>query len=371
MQRKKSLVILRRKSGGYGGAELATQRFRHLFENDWDVTVLSAGNTIKAGRAEGEWGPGWWRAQRYSKSIDRLLDEYNPDIIFSLERGPDCHIYRAGDGVHLKYRHQRYGQGLGWASNPWHWLAPRLEAKSLASARVIVANSDMVRRDIEQYYPQHADKAQVIRNGYDPKRFGMPANDRNQIRQDLGIDSDGPMILFCGSGWKRKGLGEALRFTALAGERAGRAKPFLVVVGKGDSQAFKKEQNFRGLRDAVTWVAPVSDIAPFYHAADVLVMPTIYDPFSNACLEALACGCPVITTPFNGVAEVIHSGETGFVLGNNLDNMSEAVEFFIDAKVNRQQVSQSVCDLTLENENALYSKLFLKIPELIKKANDG
>ena len=51
----------------------------------------------------------------------------------------------------------------------------------------------------------------------------------------------------------------------------------------------------------------------FYAAADLFVLPTIYDPFSNACLEAMASGLPVITTLNNGAAEIIEEGIDGFV----------------------------------------------------------
>jgi UDP-glucose:(heptosyl)LPS alpha-1,3-glucosyltransferase len=52
----------------------------------------------------------------------------------------------------------------------------------------------------------------------------------------------------------------------------------------------------------------------FYHAADLLVHPTYYDPCSRVVLEALAAGLPVITTRFNGAAERITSGRQGYVL---------------------------------------------------------
>ena len=48
-----------------------------------------------------------------------------------------------------------------------------------------------------------------------------------------------------------------------------------------------------------------------YAAVDVFVLPTIYDPFSNACLEALAAGLPVLTTTANGFAEILTPGVTG------------------------------------------------------------
>jgi UDP-glucose:(heptosyl)LPS alpha-1,3-glucosyltransferase len=51
-----------------------------------------------------------------------------------------------------------------------------------------------------------------------------------------------------------------------------------------------------------------------YAAADVFLLPTLYDPFANVTLEALAAGLPVITSAQNGAAEILTEGETGYVL---------------------------------------------------------
>jgi UDP-glucose:(heptosyl)LPS alpha-1,3-glucosyltransferase len=51
----------------------------------------------------------------------------------------------------------------------------------------------------------------------------------------------------------------------------------------------------------------------YYAAGDLLVLPTLYDPFSNVCLEAMACGLPVVTTVGNGASEIIEEGKNGFI----------------------------------------------------------
>jgi UDP-glucose:(heptosyl)LPS alpha-1,3-glucosyltransferase len=51
-----------------------------------------------------------------------------------------------------------------------------------------------------------------------------------------------------------------------------------------------------------------------YAGADLFVLPTHYDPFGSSCLEALACGLPVVTTRFAGAAEVIEEGRVGKVV---------------------------------------------------------
>jgi UDP-glucose:(heptosyl)LPS alpha-1,3-glucosyltransferase len=68
-----------------------------------------------------------------------------------------------------------------------------------------------------------------------------------------------------------------------------------------------------GVAGRVRFVGGVSDVRPFLAAADAFVLPTLYDPFPNAALEAMAAGLPVVTSTKCGAAEVVREGESGFV----------------------------------------------------------
>ena len=82
----------------------------------------------------------------------------------------------------------------------------------------------------------------------------------------------------------------------------------------------------------VRFLGPVPDMARYYAAADAFVLPTIYEPFSNACLEARAAGLPVITTRYNGFAEIIEPGAEGEVLENprDISALASAIENWRD-----------------------------------------
>jgi len=80
----------------------------------------------------------------------------------------------------------------------------------------------------------------------------------------------------------------------------------LLVAGEGKKPAFTPPN--------VRFLGPIEDMHSLYVAADLFVLPTVYDPFSNACLEALSAGVPVITTTSNGFSEIIQSGVHGEVL---------------------------------------------------------
>jgi UDP-glucose:(heptosyl)LPS alpha-1,3-glucosyltransferase len=105
--------------------------------------------------------------------------------------------------------------------------------------------------------------------------------------------------------------------------------------------------------DRVRFWGPVSETAPFYQAATVLALPTIYDPCSNVVLEALACGLPAVTTTANGAAEFITPGENGAVVPqpDDIAGLTEALITFItrgrDPQV-RQAAAQAVAALSWE-----------------------
>ena len=88
----------------------------------------------------------------------------------------------------------------------------------------------------------------------------------------------------------------------------------LWVVGKGHIAPYRRAAERLGVADRVRFWGPVTETAPFYQAATVLALPTLYDPCSNVVLEALGCGTPAVTTAANGAAEFITPGENGAIL---------------------------------------------------------
>src|SRR4029453_6729076 len=80
----------------------------------------------------------------------------------------------------------------------------------------------------------------------------------------------------------------------------------------------------------VQFLGEVADPVRIYSAADIFILPTMYDPFSNAFLEALACGLPVITTRSNGFSEIIEHGVHGSTVefADNVVELGDAIQFW-------------------------------------------
>ena len=108
-----------------------------------------------------------------------------------------------------------------------------------------------------------------------------------------------------------------------------------------------------GVADRVKFWGPVTETAPFYQAATVLALPTLYDPCSNVVLEALACGTPAVTTAANGAAEFITPGENGVILPrpDDIAGLTAALAAFLargqDPEV-RRAATQAVAGLSWE-----------------------
>jgi UDP-glucose:(heptosyl)LPS alpha-1,3-glucosyltransferase len=144
----------------------------------------------------------------------------------------------------------------------------------------------------------------------------VAARERATARVQAGVPADAHTLLFVGSGFERKGLATAIDALArLPGDSR------LIVIGKGDAAVYEARAERLGVAKRVAWLGARPDVERWYGAADVVVLPTIYEPFGNVHLEALASGVPIVTTSRAGGAEivrdecgaVVHPGDAGAV----------------------------------------------------------
>jgi UDP-glucose:(heptosyl)LPS alpha-1,3-glucosyltransferase len=250
----------------------------------------------------------------------------NCDVLLSLERVWRCDVYRAGDGVHrawLERRDRIAGplQKLSRLLNRKHSATLSLEESlfAKAGARRVIANSHMVKEEVVRIYGYPADKIDVVYNGLPLDSMRRDELDRAKTREAFGLTDDDVAVLFAGSGWERKGL----RFAIDAVERQ-RAQMKLLVAGRGEARKFSSPR--------VQFIGVVREMPSLYHAADIFLLPTVYDPFSNACLEALAAGRPIITTRANGFSEIMETGRHGTIVDDarDIEALAAALQFWSD-----------------------------------------
>jgi len=269
----------------------------------------------------------------FADELEKIRSQIQCDALMSLERIWRCDVYRAGDGVHRAWLNrrrkfemplQRFVRGVNRKHQDILKLEESLFAKS-GAGRVIV-NSEMVRREIVDLYKFPADKIDIVRNGVPLEKLRFDPALRENSRRDLKLKPDEIALLFAGSGWERKGLRFAIEAFELSRDR----KLRLLVAGRGDERAYRPKRFFT--QEPVRFLGEIADLQPIYAAADIFILPSIYDPFSNACLEALASGLPVITTRDNGFSEIIQDGVHGSVVDspNDARALRDAIRFWSD-----------------------------------------
>jgi UDP-glucose:(heptosyl)LPS alpha-1,3-glucosyltransferase len=269
----------------------------------------------------------WTTPIGFANEFEKARQRTYCDVIMSLDRVWSCDIYRAGDGVHRAWLDRRQNFEPPWKKiwrriNRKHEGLLRLERSLFEERKAerVIVNSQMVKEEIFDCYYYRPDMIDVVRNGVPVDRFRTGPATKEKARAGLRLQADDIGVLFVGSGWGRKGL----RFAIQAVKSLENPKMRLLVVGRGAADRYRSaETQFCG---------EVAEMGPIYAAADLFILPSIYDPFSNACLEAMAAGLPVITTRTNGFSEIMEDRIHGSIVdrADNVRDLRNALELWSD-----------------------------------------
>ena len=317
------IALVRQRYTPFGGAERFVSRaMEALKEQGAEITLITRrweldGN-LQALTCDPFYLGSLWRDWGFSRCVRNTLARHDFDLVQSHERIPGCDVYRAGDGVHREWLAQRRrvlgptGK-LGLALNPYHRYVLAVEKTMFGNPKLkaVICNSRMIKEEIRHWFSLPEEKLHVIYSGVDTESFHprLKAENRQAVRGRLGIGEETPLFLFVGSGYERKGLAPLLAALSTGPQNAQ-----LLVVGKDKHAArFQAQAQNLGLGGRVRFLGPQKNVKPYYGAADAFVLPTLYDPFPNVALEAMACGLPLVTSLKSGAAELIDSNVNGYV----------------------------------------------------------
>jgi D-inositol-3-phosphate glycosyltransferase len=195
-------------------------------------------------------------------------------------------------------------------------LRPRVEAEVVRCADLVVASTHDEQDQLERHYGADPERVEIITPGVDHQVFSP--GDRATARRHAGLP-DGPLVLFVGRLQPLKGADLAVR--ALAALDQHRAT--LVIVGgpsgpDGEAEVASLHALVAdlGLERRVRFVAPQphDQLADYYRAADVCIVPSRAESFGLVALEAAACGTPVVAASVGGLRSLVDDGATGFLV---------------------------------------------------------
>jgi UDP-glucose:(heptosyl)LPS alpha-1,3-glucosyltransferase len=300
------------------GLDLAGQATRLFTDASWPASAWSFGPIT---RLPGE------GARRFADELEKSRPNEQCDLLFSLERVWRCDVYRVGDGIHRAWLRRRDAASSRTRKFLRHFGRSHRDIFELeeslfrGGAKRVIANSAMVKKEAQDFYGYPAAQIDVVPNGVPLAEFEVAPEVRNARRKNLGLTTNDIAVLFVGSGWERKGL----RYAQQAIESLG-GNFRLLVAGRGRTNPGKSR--------TVRSLGEVRDLPALYAAADIFLLPTLYDPFSNACLEALASGLPVVTTRANGFSEIIADKVHGSIIDDarNIEQLRAALQFWSGAE---------------------------------------
>jgi glycosyltransferase involved in cell wall biosynthesis len=197
-----------------------------------------------------------------------------------------------------------------------HLLRAAIEARLVRGARIIVAPSEGLKREMGRVYPGSVDKIRVIQNTVDLARF-TPAEtfDPRPLRARLDTAPGETAFVFVALGhFERKGL--PLVLEALArGDRSLDGARLWVVGGEPYLvRAYRRMAEEAGVGDRVSFAGKVDDVRPYLWSADAFVSPSHYEAFSLGLLEAGGAGLPLLASRISGSDELLVDAVNGFEL---------------------------------------------------------
>jgi len=226
-------------------------------------------------------------------------------------------IFRVSDGINpvqmqQKYPHPvvRFIKKIGPRRVALNYLEHRIFVDK--GCKVVMTNSELVKTNIIEHYRVDPEKIIVIYNGVDTSRFNPKVKEkyRKSLREKYGITKEELVLLFISNNFKLKRLDLVLE--AMSVLKNNRIRLF--VIGTDNHKTYQRWANNNSLGEQILFLGPKSNIEKYYAASDIFVLPTLYDAFANVCLEAMACGLPVITSDSNGAADLIRDNENGYIL---------------------------------------------------------
>jgi UDP-glucose:(heptosyl)LPS alpha-1,3-glucosyltransferase len=252
----------------------------------------------------------------------------------SFDRMVKQDLFRSGGGAHRVFLKTMIKKSSLWRRtwyrvSIYHRVLEAIEKRQISpeGSRKIVAVCKRGKREMVDAYGLPEDKVVVIHNGVDHERF----NPRRRleggrgIRKKLGIPFDRPVVIFVGTGFRRKGLDRLLHLwhsRKLKGV-------YLLVVGNDARLSYYRN---RWNRREVLFVGPQPAVEDYYGAADLLVLPSVQESFGNVVLEALASGLPVVTIPGVGAAEEIEGDlKEGIIVDpDDLEELEKRIRTLLD-----------------------------------------
>jgi UDP-glucose:(heptosyl)LPS alpha-1,3-glucosyltransferase len=361
--KQKIAIIIERADVGLGGAERSVSELAGaLRATGYDVDVLAAKGQASAQNVHILCADQPGKRTSYgvfARALRKHIEGSYYDIIHSVLPFDFADVYQPRGGTYAEAiirNADSFGNKFiaGW-KRATGFLNPRRSALQRAERDLcqkqdgpaIIAISQYVAEQFKRHYGVDASRTTVIPNGVETENvaFEKAGELRAQILSQLGVQKDiSPVLfLFAANNFRLKGLACLLKAMKMVLSGRTSRPAFLVAAGSDNQAPYRRLASNLNIEREVLFLGSVSDIGNLLAAADVAVLPTFYDPCSRFILEALAVCKPVITTKFNGAAELFTNNRHGRIVDrpDDIAALADALVYFTDP-ANIQKASQAI-----------------------------
>ncbi len=254
----------------------------------------------------------------FAAAVAQRFDRNQVDLVHDMGVGYACDLFHPHSGSQMAMDHAREAN-LGVAGKIAFRLRQRLGSRqrklqALAERQYqqpgtrFLAVSKKVANDLIELHHVSPDRVDTVYNGVDTQRLNpircQPL--RRAAREGLKATPQEMVLLTISHNHRLKGVPLLIK---LAGQTSLSNLHVVIVGGHRQRPGYRRLGNNR-----ITWTGPVDEVLPYYAAADLFVLPTLYDACSLTVFEAMACGVPVITTRQNGASDRVTEGHSGYVI---------------------------------------------------------
>jgi UDP-glucose:(heptosyl)LPS alpha-1,3-glucosyltransferase len=350
-------ILTRRFDPSGGGTErdlIVTAR--HLRRAGHELVVYAdevrgASGDLRVNRVGSAALPRALAVVRFAYAAPRAARAGGAELVLSFARTIGADILRSGGGAHASYiRAARQWRGaagaLAMRLAPYHRAQMLVERRGFAAPelRKVIAVSNFVRDDLIRSFGLPGDRAVTLYNGVDLDRYRPRTDDsdRREIRARHRIPEAARVVAFVGNGFGRKGLGCLIDAWPKIG-----ADAYLIVVGNDRAaSSFGERASRGGVAERVIFAGSVPEVAPYFHASDAFALPSLFEPFGNVVMEAMACGIPALSSSMCGVAELMPPELRGYVVADPGDasELARRVEAMLAAGREAGRVARATAE---------------------------
>jgi len=250
----------------------------------------------------------------FYQQFQEIANRQHFDRIVGFNKMPGLDVYYCADACYAN-RDKRHSKLYQQLSPRFRQLQAYEQAVfDIQASTTILSLSERVKSVYQQYYGTPESRFRSIPPTLDirQKPWHRPAAVRRKKRQQLDIESHQLLLLFIGSGFRRKGLDRAIRAMAALPESL-RRDSLMLVLGQDKATRYQRLASGVGLTGKVRFLGGRDDVVELMAAGDLLIHPAREENTGSVLIEAVASGLPVLVTDVCGYAHHITDAQAGIV----------------------------------------------------------